>query len=199
MSLAPSTTMSDEQMRILFQIRQQLRGVVFDSCPISDLHRLPEALQHCTIMERIQVVRFCHYQYLTMNTNPSIKEQVQHRIKNYVTGLQNDPLDIKQLYLYSRDDPLAPSSFIDELVQYRRHYRRQHHQPLREACSNVDMDDDKRIMSFVWETSQHCGHYIHHPKEYTKAIESLLTRQPNKNETNITTKDDKRNVLRSKL
>ena len=196
-SLVPSIKVSDAQSIMLFQIRQQLRGVVFDSCPISDLHRLPEALQYCTIAERIQVLRFCHYKYLSINIDPNVKKQVQKRITNYVTGLQNDPLNIKQLYLYSRDDPLAPSSFIDDLVQCRRRRilqlgkRSQNHR-------NADIED-KQIMSCVWDKSQHCGHYLHHPKEYTNAIETLLMTNPRGDGNHSTTNDCKRNTLRSKL
>ncbi len=183
-----SSAMSHVQRSILLSIRQQLRGVVFDSCPISDLHRLPEALQHCTIWERIQVIRYCHYNYLTINIDPKVDEQVKERITQYITRLQNDPFDMKQLYLYSRDDPLAPSSFIDEMIQYRRH-------------NKVD-NDDEMIMSCVWEKSQHCGHYIHHPQAYANAIQTFLTtykRRDDDNNYSNSTKEYQRNFLRSKL
>ena len=208
-----TTSLSDVQSRILFQIRLQLRGVVFDSCPISDLHRLPEALQYCTITERIQVLRYCHYKYLAMQIDPQIKEQVQTRITRYITGLQNDPLYIKQLYLYSRDDPLAPSSFIDELVQYRR--RRLHEMMTHSSSTSNDEDDgdevEEMIASCVWEKSQHCGHYVHHPQQYTTAIATLLGRHEhninnhgndnnNSNNNNSTHKKKNLNIhLRSKL
>lgn len=191
-ALVPSTIFSDVQSRILLQIRQQLRGVVFDSCPISDLHRLPEALHHCTITERIQVLRYCHYKYLSMQIDPNVKEQVQKRIERYITGLQNDPLHIKQLYIYSRDDPLAPSSFIDEMVQYR---RRQLHGMKDTSIRHVD---EEMVTSCVWEKSQHCGHYIHHPKEYTTAIETFLGNRTKGNDNNIN-HDKNLKALRSKL
>ena len=186
-ALVASTMMTPIQRGILLSIRQQLRGVVFDSCPIGDLHRLPEALQYCTIWERIQVIRTCHYNYLTINTDPQVNEQVKDRITRYITRLQNDPFDMKQLYLYSRDDPLAPASFIDDMIQNRRR-----------RCHNAD---DETIMACVWEKSQHCGHYIHHPQEYTHAIQTFLTLHKRRNDdiNSNRTKNYQHDILRSKL
>jgi Eukaryotic protein of unknown function (DUF829) len=150
---------------VLMKLRQQLNGVVFDSCPISDLHRLPDALQYCSLLERLQVLRYCGFDYLSILTNPQVKERVQQRIESYVTGLQNDTSSIQQLYLYGRDDPLAPAPFIDELIQH----RKQRLQYLSKG--------NNQVASCVWDKSRHCGHLLQHPQEYTNAIEMFLNQE----------------------
>jgi Eukaryotic protein of unknown function (DUF829) len=148
---------SQEIVSILQRLRRQLRGVVFDSCPIADLYRLPDALQYCSIMERTQVIQHCGFEYLTILTNIKVKEKVQERIKSYIHGLQSDPLLIHQLYIYGGDDPLAPASFIDEIIQQRK-----------------QIMNAESIMVCSWEKSQHCGHLLRHRFDYTKAIDQFL-------------------------
>ena len=142
---------------ILFKLRQQLAGVVFDSCPVADLHRLPDALRYCSFAERLNIIRHCGFDHMLIQSDPKIHDRVQNRIQSYVSGLVADPLQIPQLYVYGRDDPLAPASFIDELVQKRK-----------ESIGDP-------IMSCCWDESLHCGHLRMHPHEYSAAIESLLT------------------------
>jgi hypothetical protein len=170
-NLIERSIISEENENIIQTIRSKLNGVVFDSCPISDLHRLPDALQYCTVMERIQVLQHCGFEYLTILTNDKVKDKVTERVTSYVNGLQFDPLSIKQLYLYGRDDPLAPASFIDEMI----HKRKQH-------------INDGSIKFCVWDKSQHCGHFIRHPVDYTNAIDQFLNDNNEENTINARSK-----------
>lgn len=151
--------LSSETLEILSGLREKLAGVVFDSCPIAELDRLSDALKYCSWTERAAVVRHCglDFQLFAKGNDPEIQERVQSRIQSYVTGLRHDPLLIPQLYLYSRDDPLTPSPFIDELVQHRR-----------------DVSGSNRVMSRVWDESLHCSHLLKHSDEYTAAVEAFV-------------------------
>ena len=143
---------------LLLELRRKLAGVVFDSSPIRELHRLNEALQHCSWMERVAVARHNGWDFLRMQYgDSSIQTRISQRSEKYVNGLRDDPLPIPQLYLYSRDDPLAPATFIDQLVDYRRR--------------TIGRD---KIVRRVWDTSMHCGHLLKHPQEYATAVESFV-------------------------
>jgi len=143
---------------LLLELRRKLAGVVFDSCPIKELHRLNEALQHCSWMERVAVARHNGWDFLRMQYgDSSIQTRISQRSEKYVTEFRDDPLPIPQLYLYSRDDPLAPAHFIDQLVDYRRR--------------TIGRD---KIVRRVWDTSMHCGHLLKHPQDYSAAVESFV-------------------------
>jgi Eukaryotic protein of unknown function (DUF829) len=150
--------LSLEVADILSKLRQQLAGIVFDSCPVADLHRLPDALRYCSWTERLNVVRYCGLNHMFIQGDAKVYDRVKNRVVAYVSGLVSDPLQIPQLYVYGRDDPLVPASFIDEIVQERK--RR--------------MGSD-RVLSICWDHSLHCGHLLKHPEEYSTVIKSLLT------------------------
>lgn len=156
--------LSSEVANILSKLRQQLAGVVFDSCPVADLHRLPDALRYCSWIERLNVIRYCGFDHMFIQSNAKVYGHVKDRMDAYVSGLISDPLQIPQLYVYGRDDPLAPASFIDELVQERK--------------QRIGSD---RIMSVCWDKSLHCGHLLKHPEQYSDVIERLLTYESNGN------------------
>lgn len=148
---------ADTTADILSSLRDKLAGVVFDSSPIAELNRLDEALKHCSWIERANVIRYCGLDYMFMKDDPDIQARVQRRTDAYVTGLREDPLLIPQLYLYCRDDPLAPAPLIDELVAHRR--------------GVVGSD---RVIRRVWDKSVHCSHLLKHPQEYTAAVEAFV-------------------------
>jgi Eukaryotic protein of unknown function (DUF829) len=149
--------LSQDVVHILSTLRRKLAGVVFDSCPIADLHRLPDALQYCSWTERLNVIRYCGFEHMFIQSDPKLNERVRIRIKSYVSGLKTDPLRIPQLYLYARDDPLAPASFIDEIVNYRK--------------ARIGID---QITHCCWDESLHCCHLLKHPQDYSNAVENYL-------------------------
>jgi Eukaryotic protein of unknown function (DUF829) len=150
--------LSMEVLNILSELRKRLAGVVFDSCPVAAILRLSDALRYCTWTERLNVIRYCGFDHMFIQSNAKIYGRVKERMDAYVSGLMSDPFRVPQLYVYGRDDPLAPASFIDELVQERKR--------------RIGSD---RIMSICWDKSLHCGHLLKHPEEYSTVLESLLT------------------------
>ena len=150
---------STSQTRLVLDLEKKLAGVVFDSCPIIELHRFNEALRHCSLIERATVLRHNGWEMLRLWYDPKMKEILDQLCQDYAHRMRDDPLDIPQLYLYGRDDPLAPAPFIDELVKHRQQkFGRQ------------------KIVRCAWETSIHCAHLLKHPQEYASAVESFVQR-----------------------
>jgi Eukaryotic protein of unknown function (DUF829) len=150
-------TLTSETADILSSVREKLAGVAFDSCPIAEFNRVDEALNHCSSTERAAVERYCGLDYMHMKDDPELQARVQRRINSYVSGLRDDPLRIPQLYLYCRDDPLAPAPFIDDLVQHR-----------------SDIAGSDQVIRRVWDNSMHCSHLLKHSQEYTGAVEAFV-------------------------
>lgn len=140
----------------LLAIQSKLSGVVFDSSPAyyspGDTSVLLAALKHCTWRERIGAYaqRLLHMPMLR-------KAELEQRATNYFESLRNDPLDIPQLYLFSKDDPLAQHDPIEELARHRQH-----------------LFGRERILLQKWESSPHCGHFLKHPVEYESAVSTFV-------------------------
>lgn len=137
-------------------IQSKLSGVVFDSSPAyyspGDMSALMAVLQHCTWRERIGA-----YAKLVLHMSTlGLSEQGQ-RATNYFESMRNDPLDIPQLYLFSKDDPLSQHDPIEELARHRQH-----------------LFGRERILLQQWESSPHCGHLLKHPVEYQAAISTFV-------------------------
>jgi pimeloyl-ACP methyl ester carboxylesterase len=143
----------------LASLRARLSGVVFDSCPIGRLERIHEALELCSADEQDDVAR--RYGRLDDSSlasgDPDRRLRVQQRSDQFVSDLKDDPLLVPQLYLYGRDDPLAPPALIADVVEYRT--RRGH-----------------AVFQRVWDKSIHCGHLLAHPEDYGAAVESFVRR-----------------------
>jgi pimeloyl-ACP methyl ester carboxylesterase len=173
---APDDDMSLAR-RALARLQNLLCGVVFDSCPaVIDMHRLNDALEYCTESERQLVRHYCGAKLdRCMNAESKVpsahnddQQRVDHdrdatldkvrlRMDAYTTGLLHDPLPVPHLYLYSRDDALAPASFIDELVAHRR-----------------QRNDGPDVQSCVWDKSRHCSHLVDHPNVYQNAVATFV-------------------------
>jgi len=141
----------------IVDLRNRLAGTVFDSCPIVELNRLGDALEHCSLMERAAAVRHNGWDIIRIMYDSRIQERVMQRAAIYDKGLRDDPLNIPQLYLYGRDDPLAPADYIDKLVEYRRH--------------TIGTD---KVIRCDWEESTHCAHLLKHPLDYSIAVETFV-------------------------
>ena len=135
-------------------LRDRIIGVVFDSCPGSDLHRLPDALKHCTFAEQLKVMFSSRYAFFHL---ASTQIEVESRAKEYMNSLTEDSWHLPQLYLYSEDDALAPSQSLDVLVNIRK----------KKHGSDI-------IWHKTWKESKHCSHFYHHPEDYREIISSFM-------------------------
>ena len=171
----------EEQHSQLLTMRRRMAGVVFDSCPSRQLALMGFALAFCTWKERFEVARAYGFDavFCPPLLSPSKKTIANLRSVAYYRSLKEDPWDLPQLYLYSHNDMLIPSTVVEELVAHRR----------------VMMGGD-RILSHKWMASRHCAHYVDHPEEYETTVDYFLDacRPRTKSED-----DDPFPVLRSKL
>lgn len=137
----------------LESLRERVVGTVFDSCPGFDLHRLPDALNHCSWTEKMKVLISTRYAYFDL---PSVQKEVQLRCEDYKKALTDDSWNLPQLYIYSENDNLAPFQDLKELVM-----RRQ------------QLHGSDIVWSKTWSKSGHCSHYYHHPDDYRETISSF--------------------------
>jgi hypothetical protein len=145
-------------------VLNSIRGVIFDSGPIAELALIQPALRHCTWQERTVVVRECGgLDYLRPERLRPFGEQFQK-------ALRTDPWPIPQLYLYSRDDPLTPHEFIEDLIDVRRRLCQQYQQ---EQSSSTPATTTT-IHSHCWDKSAHCAHFVHHPETYERVVAEFL-------------------------
>lgn len=138
-------------------LKRTFAGVVFDSCPALELHRLEQALVHCTLAEKVAILWHNGINYIRMNHDQVIQRRTHQRCEDYANGMRNDALTTPQLYLYSKDDPLAPYTFIEQLVEHRK------------RLIGHDV-----IFQRVWDISVHCGHLLKHPKEYEMSVKAFV-------------------------
>lgn len=151
--------MGEGQRSQLTTIRQRMAGVVFDSCPSRQLSQMGFALAYCTWKERFAVAKAYGMDvvFLPPLASQSKKNVANMRSVAYYRGLKEDPWELPQLYLYSQNDMLIPSTVVEELVEHRR-----------------DLLGADRILSHKWTNSRHCAHYVDHPKEYESTVDSFL-------------------------
>lgn len=136
-------------------LRYRIVGTIFDSCPGSQLHRLPEALRYCTWQQYARVM-FFNMKYIFFDW-PAVQKEVQNRSRQYMTYLMDDKWDLPQLYLYSENDTLAPHESIKEIVEGRQR-----------------LYGHERIFQRLWKESSHCAHFFHHPEQYQEAVQSFV-------------------------
>jgi hypothetical protein len=149
-----------ETIRQLAGDNHQPAGILFDSCPAAELERISDALQYCSWREKTRVLwDFGLLTYLQMSPlfpTSSMQDSLRRRADSFIRSLENDPT-IPQLFLYSLNDTLAPSKYVDRLVA------------VRQKRFGKDV-----ITSKVWDKSSHCAHLRDHPDEYTQAVDSFL-------------------------
>lgn len=80
---------------------------------------------------------------------PPLPPQVWERWEAYL------PASVPRLYLYSRDDAIAPAPFIEAFVK-------------RERAAGVVVSER------VWGDSGHVEHYRAHPEEYKQAVDEFM-------------------------
>lgn len=141
---------------VLERLHDKCKGLVFDSCPAwfgakeGTPSKLWQALQYCSKEEKERV----HLAYGD-RINTTTKETM-HRSLEYFENLLTFPLDIPQLYLYSKDDNLAKHEYISKIIDTRR--RRQ----------------KKPVFKQIWEKSIHCRHLLEHRDDYQTALKVFL-------------------------
>jgi Eukaryotic protein of unknown function (DUF829) len=152
------------QKERLVRIRRCLRGVVFDSCPGTDLYRIHEALQYCTWQERINVIletRSIQHWLLAYHQYPKskyLRNLVDQREAEYRRRLQDDAWhNVLQLYFYAENDALIDYAALDALVEHRRQMLSEH-----------------VVWKRTWKESRHCAHLLYHPHEYQTTIRSFV-------------------------
>lgn len=155
----PIQNLEEEQHSQLLTIQQRMAGVVFDSCPSRQLALMGFALAFCTWKERFNVAKAYGFDVVF---SPPFLSQSKKTIANlrsvaYYRGLKEDPWELPQLYLYSHNDMLIPSTVVEDLVLHRR-----------------DMLGADRILSHKWMASRHCAHFVDHAEEYEATLDSFL-------------------------
>lgn len=146
----------------LQQVKNNIAGVVFDSCPGGQLDGIGKALQYCSWDDRIQATwaggsDLFKLQYA--GTSSSIYPQVQARSQEYLDSLRDDCWNLPQLYFCSEDDDLAPYLALESLVRHR------------QRIFGKDL-----IWMRSWQSSRHVSHLCQHPKNYAQTLESFVQR-----------------------
>jgi len=143
---------------ILKTIERRIRGVVFDSSPcwFGNSSNLSAALEYCSASEQKAIEEEFG---VPVGDNEGGTNQAHYdptRCSDYFTYLQEDHLDIPQLYLCSKNDPLCDFEKVIEMVAYRRS---------QQICP---------VKVQFWDESKHCGHLRKHPQLYTEAVKYLI-------------------------
>lgn len=146
----------EEAYAKLCTMRSKLSGVVFDSSPASysatDSGTLILAMQYCEWKERI----VAYAQFALQLAFLSLAER-EERAFSYFESMKSDPWDLRQLYLFSKDDPLANHDGIEELARHRQ-----------------EQFGSDRISIRQWESSPHCCHLLKHPVDYEDALTTFV-------------------------
>ena len=140
----------------LDELRSKIVGIAFDSCPAQyspkSRNSLLDALRHCTWTERMGA-----YAQLAKQMASLSLDDREKRANDYFQGMRDDPWNVRQLYLCSKDDPLSPHGPLEELVTHRQ-----------------QMFSQDRIILCEWESSPHCGHLLKHPIDYQKVVSAFV-------------------------
>lgn len=142
---------------ILKTIEGRIGGVVFDSSPcwFGNGSNLSAALVYCSESEQKAIEEEFG---ITAGLKEGGANQVHYdptRCSDYFAYLQQDELDIPQLYLCSKNDPLCDFEKVLEMVAQRR---------LHQICP---------VKVQFWSESKHCGHLRTDPQKYTEAVKYL--------------------------
>jgi hypothetical protein len=148
---------SDSVQPILTSIQKSLRGVVFDSCPATDVACIDRALEYCSETEQADVLRELKQDSLSFLRSDSSQQLLNARSTVYVDRLGSDDWALPQLYLYSESDHLATAPGIDALVDRRR-----------------DLLGKRMIWRRRWKNSPHVSHIREHPSDYKNAVDSFV-------------------------
>lgn len=152
-----TTAFDPDARRVLKDLKQKLKGIVFDSSPCyyhpGDVYK---ALSHCSWQERVEVYMRLFAEKATKNQHVQLAIETK-RAEEYFESMKHDSWNLPQLYLCSRTDSLTPIGPLRELIRHRKaHLGR------------------TLIFTREWEVSPHCCHLLTHPREYETAVESFV-------------------------
>lgn len=146
---------SQPEKEILKALRGSLKGVIFDSCPAwMNPGGLRAALQFCPPIERLELLMRFGPGVILYDGQETVQKHAQRNCDLF-KFLREDPLDIPQLYLYCKNDPLSDFQKIDDLFQYRHSTQK------------------SSVMQHRWDESTHCAHLRIHPIEYVREVKDF--------------------------
>lgn len=147
---------NDQSRENIKNVRGRVAGVIFDSCPSRELQLIDKAMVFCKPWDRFMVLLENGASHAFLH-HPIYENRAIKRSEDYYNGLKDDPWNLPQLYLYSKNDQFIPHQVIDELIARRK-----------------EMVGDDRIWSKLWDESQHCAHLLHYPEEYKNIVVAFL-------------------------
>jgi Eukaryotic protein of unknown function (DUF829) len=146
----------------------EMVGAVFDSCPGLDLSTLDGALAYCTADELEQL------EAKLPNYRADLQQHLGQRQDEFRQHMLETSPDMPQLYIYSRNDVLAPFAPLDQLVEERaKNARRRMRSRLAGQAPPSPLGV---VRTLVLDDSPHCAHYLYHRDQYEAALESFLAR-----------------------
>lgn len=145
-----------ETSLVLERIHSKCKGVIFDSCPAwfgtnqDRSSMLWQALQYCSKEERQRIDSIYGARIRTVDKN------MLNRNLEYFENLAAFPIDIPQLYLYSKNDALCKQEYISMMIGVRSSRQKSH------------------VFKKVWENSIHCSHLRKHSEDYKEAVKAFI-------------------------
>ena len=134
----------------LLNTKLKLRGVIFDSGPV--LYSCESARKGAHLLYfqgKLNLLSYSFYSGIGIPLSETLVGKKKRR--ELYNALESDLLDIPQLYLYSKKDPVSPHEWVSEVV------RRQ-----------------RETYSQCWENSEHVLHLKQHTKQYTEVVKAFL-------------------------
>lgn len=144
----------------LCSIEQRIAGVIIDSAPSVDFHRLPDALAWVSLSDKLATLRHAEpawlYHWWWKWGTPPLQQFFQERKQSFVQTWTQNPIAVRlpMLFLYAANDPLCSPTTIRDMIQAL--------QP--------------RAQSICWDDSIHCGHLLRHKDEYQAAVTQFVQR-----------------------
>jgi pimeloyl-ACP methyl ester carboxylesterase len=147
-------------------MRLEMVGAVFDSCPGLDLSTLDGALAYCSAEELEQLeAQLPNYRTDLQRHLGLRQDEFRHHM------LETSP-DMPQLYIYSRNDLLAPFAPLDQLVEERARNALRRMQS--RQAGQAPQFPLGVVRKLVLDDSPHCAHYLYHRDQYEAALDSFL-------------------------
>jgi pimeloyl-ACP methyl ester carboxylesterase len=146
--------------------RLEMVGAVFDSCPGLDLSTLDGALAYCSAEELEQL------EAQLPNYRTDLQQHLGQRQDEFRQHMLETSPDMPQLYIYSRNDLLAPFAPLDQLVEERAKnaLRRMRSR----QAGQAPLFPLGVVRKLVLDDSPHCAHYLYHRDQYEAALDSFL-------------------------
>lgn len=133
---------------------QNVRGEIFDSCPIvpnqesaSAVSKAFSGVINIRFLEPVISMFAKMMVFVAVNKNKDVKY--------FMEKMRNSNLTSPQLFLFSKDDDLAPYQDIIDFISARQ-------------------DKGIKTQHRLWEKSQHCGHLRNHPEEYIELVNKFI-------------------------